>query len=105
MTRNPIVNALSAALYIALVACTMFFGSELAKLEDTPDTVLAPIAMLSLLTLSAAMMAFIFFYQPIRMYLDGLKEEGVKLLMQTIGTFAVITGLALVGLFLPAFFR
>ena len=95
MSTNPFVNALSASLYIALVSSGMFFAPK----ETGPDTVLIPIAMISLLTLSVAVMAYLFFYQPIRLFLEGEKQRAVNLLMQTIGIFAVITALLFATLY------
>jgi hypothetical protein len=79
----------------------MFFGKTLV---DPVDTVLMPITMLSLLSLSAAVMACTFFYQPVLMYLEGQKTGAVKLGLQTIGAFAVITAIFLVTLFLSSKF-
>lgn len=100
MTKNPIINALSAALYIAGVVSILFFGSQF---EGQEDTVLIPIAMLSLFSLSAAVMAFIFFYQPVTMYVEGEKKAAVTLLVQTIGSFAGVTAVLLAALFLQSF--
>lgn len=102
MTKNPILNSLSAALYIGIVSSIMYYGQTLV---DPVDTILMPITMLSLFSLSAAVMAFTFFYQPVRMYLEDQKSEAVKLGAQTIGAFAVITAIFLVILFSSAFFN
>ena len=61
MTQNPILNALSATLYIALVASLMF---NMEKIPDGVDSILMPIAMLSLFVLSAAVMAYVFWFKP-----------------------------------------
>lgn len=100
MTKNPILNALLAALYIGLVASLMYFGTEHA---EPIETVLIPIAILSLFSLSAAVMACLFFYQPVRMYMEGQKTEAVKLVFQTIGSFAVITALLFTSMLSPLF--
>ena len=87
MMRNPYVNAFAAAGYIVLVACIMTFGQGLG-----PDPgVLVPIAVLSLFVLSAAVMGYIFLFQPVQMYLDGAKKESVDLFVRTIAAFAVLT--------------
>lgn len=93
MTRNPLVNALTAVLYIAAVASIMQFGPPM--LDDSLETILLPIAFLSLFSLSAAVMAFLFFYQPVRLFLEGEKDAALKLALRTIGVFAVITILLL----------
>jgi hypothetical protein len=100
MTKNPVLNALAAALYIAAVVSIINVGSSFAPAEDT---ILIPIAMLSLFSLSAAVMTYIFFYQPVTMYLEGEKKAAVKLGTQTISFFAAITAVLLATLFIQAF--
>ncbi len=86
--RSPFINALSATLYISVVASVMFYGS---KFIGPVDTVIGPIAMLSLFVLSAAVMGYIFCFEPVRQYLEGEKEEAVKLFLKTVVYFALIT--------------
>jgi len=71
MTKNSFYNAILAAGYIALVVTTIstFEGS------DGPETILVPMAMLSLFVLSAAMMGYIFLLHPVQMYLDGQRKR------------------------------
>lgn len=88
MTKNPILNALSATLYISLIASGIYYAP---KFEGQADFVLIPIAMLSLFVLSAAVMAYIFCLKPIRLYLDGEKDEAVSLFIKTILYFGGIT--------------
>ncbi len=96
MTKNPFVNAFAAVLYIALVASVMFWGPK----ENGPeDTVLIPIALISLFTLSAAMMGYIFLFQPLQLYLDGAKKEAISLFLRTLAVFAGITVVLLCILF------
>lgn len=96
MTKNPILNALCASLYIVIVALVMQFGSAAAPAEDT---LFAPIAMISLFTLSAAVMGYIFLGQPIQLYLDGKKKDAVSLFTRTLAVFAGLTVIALIVLF------
>lgn len=100
MTKNPFINAFFATLYITLVAVFMYYGSQLFPQKDT---VLAPIAMISLFTLSAAIMAYVFLYQPLMLFLGGHQKTAVKLFLQTIAAFAGITCLVFVLLFLGVF--
>lgn len=97
MTKNPIINAGSATLYITFVALFMFYGSNLFPPKDT---ILAPIAMISLFTLSAAMMGYFFLYQPFMLALDGHKKQAVQLFLHTVAFFAGITFFIFVLLFL-----
>ena len=94
MTKNPLINALSASTYIILGVTIMNFVTQ--PLKNKPDTFFAPVVFLSLLTLSVAVMAFLFFYQPILLFIDGQKKEAVNLFVKTTGIFAVITTIALI---------
>lgn len=96
MTKNPFINALAAALYIIIIASVMFYGTSD---QSGPDSVFAPIAFMSLFTLSAAMMGYLFFYQPLQLYLDGKKKKAVNLFLQTLAVFALITATILTVLF------
>lgn len=89
MSKNPIINALGASGYIILVVSVINFISSTQS--DKPDTAFAPVAFLSLLTLSVAMMGYLFFYQPLQLFVEGKKKEGLKLFVQTVGVFAAFT--------------
>jgi hypothetical protein len=93
MTRNPILNALAAAAYIAVVASILFFGQTLAPTEDT---VLIPITMISLLVLSVLVMALCFFYQPALLFGAGETRAAIALFAKSAGTFAIIAVLLLI---------
>lgn len=97
MSKNPIINALSASAYIILGVTVMTFVTQ--PLKNKPDTFFAPVVFLSLLTLSVAVMAYLFFYQPLVLLIDGKKKEAVNLFVKTVGIFAAITGVALILLF------
>ena len=88
MTKNPFLNALSAAGYIVFVASLMYYAGQHTQ---GPDGLIVPITMLSLFVLSAAVMGFLFFYQPVQMYLDGEKKGAVDLFLKTVAVFACIT--------------
>lgn len=96
MTNKPLVNAFLATLYIVSIASFMFFG--LAR-SHPDDTVFAPIAFLSLFTLSAAVMGYIFLYQPILLLVEGQKKKAASLFLQTVGYFGAITFLVLILIF------
>ncbi|MDD4785214.1 MAG: hypothetical protein PHH12_02055 [Candidatus Shapirobacteria bacterium] len=97
MSKNPIINALSASIYIILVVSIMNWVTQ--PLKNKPDTFFAPVIMLSVLTLSVAVMAFIFFYQPLQFFIEGKKKEAVNLFIKTVSIFAIFTILALILLF------
>lgn len=96
MTKNPLLNALTALGYIVAVSLFMFYGTKNLPKEDT---VFAPMAALSLLTLSAAIMAYIFFYNPVILFLEGKKKEAVNFFIKTVLIFGVITTILLTLLF------
>jgi len=96
MIKNPICNAVAAATYIALIVLLIAYVGENAQ---TNNKILAPIAFLSLFTLSAAVMGYLFLLQPVTLYLDGKKKEAVAFFTKTIASFAIITAIILVGAF------
>ena len=91
MSRNPYVNAFAAAGYIVIVVLVI----NVFMNPGTPDTkltpILAPIMMLSLFVLSAAIMGYVFLFQPTMLYFDGSKKEAVELFLRTVGFFACFT--------------
>jgi hypothetical protein len=92
MHKNPYLHAVAASAYIiGIVLLINSFGQL-----NIEDTILAPMVMLSLLTLSAAVMGYLFVYAPLQLYLDGKKSEAVSLFFKTVVTFAVITGALLI---------
>lgn len=97
MTKNPIINALGASAYIFLVVCVMNFVTQ--PLKNRPDTFFAPIIALFVLTLSVAIMAYMFFYQPVILFIDGKKKQSVNLFVKTVAIFAGITLIVLILLF------
>jgi hypothetical protein len=97
MSKNPVVNALGAAGYIGLV--TFVFNLISQTHSNQPDTAFAPMVLLSMLTLSVCVMAFLFFYQPLQLFIGGKKKEGVDLFVKTVGVFAVFTAIVLILLF------
>lgn len=97
MSKNPLINALGASAYIILGVTIMTFVTQ--PLKNKPDTFFVPIVFLSLLTLSVAVMAFLFFYQPLMLFIEGKKKEAVNLFVKTVGIFAAITAVTLVLLF------
>ena len=91
MTKNPYLNAICAGLYIVFVVLLITYGPVLVR--DKPDTILAPMAILSLLVCSVAFMAYAFFFRPVVMYMEGQKREAVEFFTRTLMTFAAMTAL------------
>jgi hypothetical protein len=87
MKLTPITNAGLAFAYITFI---VFAVQTFAPGPDTPDKFpLTPIAVLSLFTLSAAVMGFLFLYEPLRLFMEGQKEKALPFFLKTLGTFAV----------------
>ena len=95
MDRKPIYNALMASGYIVGIVLLLNLFSTFPTGPD--NSILIPIVMLSLLTLSVAGMGYLFCLQPLRLYLDGKKELAVKLFLKTVGIFAGITMVIVLG--------
>ena len=93
MPWNPFLNAAGAAAYIWGIALLI---SHIARLHhDTPDNMVGSVAAFSLVVCSAAMMAFLFFYRPVALLIEGRKDEALSFFLKTLGTFGVITFFAI----------
>jgi hypothetical protein len=94
MKWNPVINAAAAAAYIGAIALfTHFIGSHR---HDTPDTLLDGMGFISLFVFSAAVMAFLFFYQPVLRLVENKRAEAISYFLKTLGAFGVITLVVLV---------
>ncbi|MFA7627988.1 MAG: hypothetical protein WCY37_01015 [Candidatus Dojkabacteria bacterium] len=98
MTKKPLYNALAAFLYIVSIVLLMNWAGNNDILETS---LLMPIMMLSLFTLSAAVMAYLFLYQPLMLYLEGKKKDAVNLFIKTLLIFAILP----LSIFLLYFFN
>lgn len=84
--KKPFLHALYAALYIVIIVSIMFLvGSVMA---DKEETLLIPMTMLSLFVLSAAIMGYLFLYEPLRLLLENKKQEAITFFGKTVGFFA-----------------
>ncbi len=90
MTTKPFYNSVFAMAYIVVIVSLLSFAQHFAA---GPDNMLMPIGMLSMLVLSAAVMAYIFFYQPVLMLIEGKREQAVTFFMKTVAYFAIIAAL------------
>jgi hypothetical protein len=94
MKLNPYLTAALASSYIGATALFIHFISGIR--HDTPDTIIDGMAFISLFVFSAAVMAFIFFYQPTILLIANKKEEAITYFLKTLGTFGAITILVLI---------
>ena len=76
MSKNPIINALLAGVYIVLVVTVINYASQFTA--QNQSKFVGPIAFLSIFTLSAGIMGYLFVFQPLQLYLDGKKKQGVN---------------------------
>ena len=97
MLKKSIISAFCASTYIALIVALLNFVSQTQA--NKPDTAFAPVAFLSLFTLSVAVMAYLFFYQSVLLLIEGKKKEAVRVFAQTVGAFAVFTAIIWILLF------
>ena len=91
MTTKPFYNAVLAAGYIVGLVYFIFTFVAQPNTPDSQTSLLVPIAMLSLFVLSAAVMSYLFLYEPLMLYFDNKRQEAVRFFLATIGIFALIT--------------
>lgn len=89
MSKTPFINALSASGYIVLIVSVLNYVSQFQS--NKPDTFFTPMAFLSLFTLSVVVMAYLFFYQPLQLFIAGEKKQALNFFVKTAGIFAVFT--------------
>lgn len=94
MKWNPLVNAIAVAAYIGAAVLFMHFIESLR--HDTPDTLLDGIGFISLFVCSAAIMAFLFFYQPAVLLVEHKRAEAIAYFLKTLGIFGLMTVVVLV---------
>ena len=94
MKLNPFLHATAAVGYIGAIALFMRFIES--RHHDTPDTILNGVGFISLFVFSAAVMAFLFFYQPLLLLTENKKAEALSYFLKTLGTFGAITVIVLV---------
>ena len=88
MTKNPLINAVSATLYIVIISFVMFYGG---RFIPSDKSIFGPITVLSLFSLSAAIMGYVFLYQPGVLFMENKRKEAVGLFLKTVGIFAGLT--------------
>lgn len=84
---NPYISAGAASAYIALIA---LFINYVPRFESQGSPAFAAFTMLSLLVLSVAVMGFLFFYEPLSLYMEGRRAESIKHFFRTVAMFVCI---------------
>ena len=82
-------HALLAFTYIFGIAEVLHLTGPEKMFKNVPEF-FAPIIMLSLLVLSAAIMAILVFGRPVMLYLDNQKKDALTMLFYTVGWLAAI---------------
>jgi len=90
MIKNPFLSAFTALVYIVIVVLTINLIDE-TEINIGIAQYIMPVIILSLFTLSAAVMGFLFCFKPLTMFLEGKKDQAVKLFLKTLGIFALLT--------------
>jgi hypothetical protein len=93
MKWNPFLNAILATAYIGGVVTFLQFIESVR--HNTEDSVIDAMGLLSLFVFSAAVMAFLFFYQPLLILMEGKRKEAMSFFIKTLATFGAITVLIL----------
>ncbi len=93
MKWHPFLNAGLAVAYIGAVSVFLRFIESIR--HDTPDTWIDGVGFMSLFVFSAAVMAFLFFYQPVSLLVDNKRAEAVSYFFKTIGLFGIVTAIVL----------
>lgn len=91
MRMRPPIRALAAFGYILLVALVI---SSVPQYLPEPQPLFAITAFLTLFTFSAAVMGYLFFWQPLELFLAGEKKAASLELFRMLGYF-VLLGLTL----------
>lgn len=78
------LSSLGVLTYIAIVAFVMMHGEQWFG-GDNDGGIVGMIAILTLITISAAVMALLVFGKPVYLFLNGQKKEGLLQAVWTIG--------------------
>jgi hypothetical protein len=93
MNKKSLMNAFSVAVYVAAIAYLMQNGE---RFFGKTNNFFGGFAFLLLFVVSAAIVGYQVFGQPVTMYLDGKKKEAITMASQTIGWLTAIIVVVLV---------
>src|SRR3989344_2802874 len=96
--KKPFLYALTATLYIVIIVLVINFGGSILK--DQEETIIIPMAMLSLFVLSAAVMGFLFLSEPLYLLMENRKQEAIVFFAKVVGIFACFVAIFAILLFL-----
>src|SRR5512141_2737990 len=95
--KKPFLHALGAALYIVVLVLVVQIMSSVLK--NQKDTIIIPMAMLSLFVLSAAVMGFLFLSEPLHLLMEHRKKEAIIYFAKITGIFAIFVAIFAISLF------
>ena len=98
MSKNPFINALVAAGYISILVTIIFNSPHFVT--DNELGMMAPVLFLSLFVISAALMGYLFVYQPVCLLIEGKQAEATKFFLMTVASFAGISGVIILAWFI-----
>ena len=84
LIQQSFLLALGEGIYITLVALLMFTVEKLFGSKPDP-VIIAPIALLLLLVVSASISGALILGKPVMLYLDGQKKKAVQLFGMILG--------------------
>ena len=93
MKWNPLLSAGAASMYIGAVVLFLQFIESFR--HDTPDTPIDVMGVISLFVFSAAVMAFLFFFQPVLLLIENKRAEALSYFLKTLGIFGMVTAVLL----------
>lgn len=88
MNKKSIYNAILAAGYITILVSFISLIAETLQIQE--DNIFMPISMLAMLVLSVAVMAYLFFYEPVLLLLENKRAEAIKMFLGTVSVFATL---------------
>jgi hypothetical protein len=94
---KPFTYAVLAGAYIVLVVGAL---QLITATTAVSRTLFVPIGVLGLFVLSVAVMGYLFLYEPLVLFSDGKRREGVTFFARTVGYFAALVALYLLALLL-----
>ena len=92
--KKPFSFAGAAPAYIVLIVSGINYVGTIMR--DQQETIFIPMAMLGLFVLSAAIMGFLFLSEPLKLFLEGHKQEAVSFFLKTVGIFACFVAVFLI---------
>lgn len=96
--KKPFLHALAAAAYIVVIVSVVNLLTSALKSQN--ETIIIPMAMLSLFVLSAAVMGFLFLSEPLYLLMENKKQEAIMFFAKVAGFFACFVVVFTVLLFL-----